>query len=231
MDRSSLKSYCEEPRGNDRQPAFLCWARNSALPNLVDLPCITPGPSGPWVCSSASRSGACYLAVSLLQLSTSKFTSLCCQAAADDLKRSSMAAFQSAQSPPPCLSPLVPYRCSHQVQVLGAAFRSIKGQAPISIKNFLKTYIPFRSLWSESQCNLEIPPPCEKCCPRHFSCVLWWWNELLNQILSSDSLFTFKKHLKTHLFLASIFYLNVVNVAFLVIELTYFILALMEDVV
>ena len=82
-------------------------------------------------------------------------------------------------------------------------YKSLNGLAPPYLKELLKPYTPNRSLRSSSKGLLESPRTVSTATygERAFSISApKLWNGLPQQIRNAESLATFKKLLKTHLF-------------------------------
>ncbi len=91
-------------------------------------------------------------------------------------------------------------RIKFKTQML--AYRTTTGSAPAYFYSLLRIYIPSRSLRSASERRLVVPSQRgSKSLSRTFSfTVPGWWNDLPTPIRNADSLTTFKRWLKTHLF-------------------------------
>ncbi|KAJ8405788.1 hypothetical protein AAFF_G00312250, partial [Aldrovandia affinis] len=86
-------------------------------------------------------------------------------------------------------------------KTLVLAYQAVKGSAPTYLKIF-KPYTPARPLRSATSGCLA-PPPLRTCASRsRLLSVLapQWWNDLPVEVRTAETLATFKRRLKTHLF-------------------------------
>ena len=90
-----------------------------------------------------------------------------------------------------------------QYKLLLYVHKSLNGLSPVYLKELIKLYAPSRSLRSESALQLEVPRTRTKTYgERRFdkaAAVLW--NNIPDCLRKADSILTFKKSLKTHLFI------------------------------
>ena len=87
-------------------------------------------------------------------------------------------------------------------KTLVLAYQAIKGSAPAYIQQFIRPYTPARPLRSATSGRLA--PPARHTCTAHswLLSVLAprWWNDLPVDVRTAETLSTFKRRLKTHLF-------------------------------
>ena len=98
----------------------------------------------------------------------------------------------------------LPVKYRVQFKILVYAFKALNCQAPAYIQDMIKVYIPTRSLRSENAMTLVVPRVRtvtygNRCF--HYAAPSLW-NALPIRIREAKTLYTFKKHLKTHLFSA-----------------------------
>ncbi|KAJ8375001.1 hypothetical protein SKAU_G00055810 [Synaphobranchus kaupii] len=86
-------------------------------------------------------------------------------------------------------------------KTLVLAFQAVQGSAPPYLQKLIRPYTPARSLRSASSGRL-VPPPLHTSTRSRCLSVLAprWWNELPVEVRTTESLTTFKRRLKTHLF-------------------------------
>ncbi|CAM4606685.1 unnamed protein product [Leuciscus chuanchicus] len=96
----------------------------------------------------------------------------------------------------------LPLAARIKFKALTLAYRSITGSAPSYFHSLLRVYIPTRHLRSVNERRLVVPSQkATKSLSRTFSfTVPCWWNALPTLIRNAESLTTFKRQLKTHLF-------------------------------
>ncbi len=96
----------------------------------------------------------------------------------------------------------LPIAARIKFKALMFAYRTISGSAPLYLNSLLQTYMPSRSLHSASEQCITVPSQRgTKSLSQTFSfTVPIWWNDLPNSIRAAESLPSFKKRLKTHLF-------------------------------
>ncbi|CAM4660290.1 unnamed protein product [Leuciscus chuanchicus] len=96
----------------------------------------------------------------------------------------------------------LPLSARIKFKALTLAYRSITGSAPSYFHSLLRVYIPTRHLRSVNERRLVVPSQkATKSLSRTFSfTVPFWWNALPTLIRNAESLTTFKRQLKTHLF-------------------------------
>ncbi|KAJ8399422.1 hypothetical protein AAFF_G00411340, partial [Aldrovandia affinis] len=87
-------------------------------------------------------------------------------------------------------------------KTLVLAYQAVKGSAPTYLLKIFKPYTPARPLRSATSGRLA-PPPLRTCAS--WSCLLSvlaprWWNDLPVEVRTAETLATFKRRLKTHLF-------------------------------
>ena len=88
------------------------------------------------------------------------------------------------------------------LQTLVLAYQAIKGSAPAYIQQLIRPYTPTRPLRSATSGRLA-PPARHTCTARsRLLSVLAprWWNDLPVDVRTAETLSTFKRRLKTHLF-------------------------------
>jgi len=92
-------------------------------------------------------------------------------------------------------------------KILFCTFKVVKGLAPSYLSELLEAYVPMRMLRSSTQLHLLEPKFNLKPYGSHaFSvCAPRLWNSLPLEIRKCDSIDTFKRKLKTHLFRRSYF--------------------------
>ncbi|KAL2086181.1 hypothetical protein ACEWY4_017240 [Coilia grayii] len=92
-------------------------------------------------------------------------------------------------------------RIKHKALTL--AYKTISGSAPAYLKEILRPYVPARELRSSNTNRLAVPPAQSKRYQaKLFSVIVpQWWNKLPEATRLASSLSTFKKHVKTLLFL------------------------------
>ncbi|CAM4511130.1 unnamed protein product [Leuciscus chuanchicus] len=97
----------------------------------------------------------------------------------------------------------LPLAARIKFKALTLAYRTITGSAPSYFHSLLRVYIPTRHLRSVNERRLVVPSQkATKSLSRTFSfTVPCWWNALPTLIRNAESLTTFKKQLKTNLFL------------------------------
>ena len=87
-------------------------------------------------------------------------------------------------------------------KTLVLAYQAIKGSAPAYIQQLIRPYTPARPLRSTTSGCL--PPPARHTCTAHsrlFSVLApRWWNDLPVDFRTAETVSTFKRRLKTHLF-------------------------------
>ena len=87
-------------------------------------------------------------------------------------------------------------------KTLVLAYQAIKGSAPAYIQQLIRPYTPTRPLRSATS-GLLAPPAHYTCTARsRLLSVLAtrWWNDLPVDVRTAETLSTFKRRLKTHLF-------------------------------
>ncbi|KAI2653843.1 putative RNA-directed DNA polymerase from transposon BS [Labeo rohita] len=96
----------------------------------------------------------------------------------------------------------LPVAAHIKFKTLMLAYRTATGSAPAYLHSLLPIYTPSRSLRSTSEQRLVVPSQRgTKSLSRTFSyTVPGWWNDLPTAIRNANSLTTFKRLLKTHLF-------------------------------
>ena len=96
----------------------------------------------------------------------------------------------------------LPLAARIKFKALTLAYRSITGSAPYYFHSLLRVYIPTRRLRSINERRLVVPSQrATKSLSRTFSFTApCWWNALPGLIRNAESLATFQKQLKTHLF-------------------------------
>ncbi len=96
----------------------------------------------------------------------------------------------------------LPIAARIKFKALMFAYRTTSGSSPLYLNSLFHTYMPSRSLRSESERSIIVP--CQrdtKSLSQTFSLTVpIWWNDLPNSIRAAESLPIFKKWLKTHLF-------------------------------
>ena len=93
----------------------------------------------------------------------------------------------------------VKYRIIFKVVLL--TFKALHGMAPNYLKTLLQSYMPSRSLISETGNLLIMPKACRKLgCHTFAYAAPKLWNELHVNIRTTTSLVSFRSSLKTHLF-------------------------------
>ncbi|XP_062415699.1 uncharacterized protein LOC134107832 [Pungitius pungitius] len=97
----------------------------------------------------------------------------------------------------------LPVAARIQFKTLVLTYHAVNGSGPVYIQDMVKPYIPTRTLRSVSA-KLLVPPSLrEKHSARsRLFAVLAprWWNELSDEIRTAESLYIFRRKLKTHLF-------------------------------
>ena len=94
----------------------------------------------------------------------------------------------------------VEFRC--QYKLLLYTFKILTGRAPVYLQELLTVYSPSRTLRSENSMTIVAPKVRtktygERCLAKSASTL---WNSLPAKIRHEQSIFSFKKQLKTHLF-------------------------------
>lgn len=93
----------------------------------------------------------------------------------------------------------VSYRIDFKILLL--VFKALHDEGPIYIKELLIPYVPARSLRSQTAQNLVVPRINSVAGERSFGfSAPSLWNCLPSSVKNSDSVYTFKKSLKTHFF-------------------------------
>jgi hypothetical protein len=89
-----------------------------------------------------------------------------------------------------------------QYKILLLTFKSQHGKAPLYLAELIHLYVPARSLRSGQQSQLDQPKSTmKKYGDRAFSvCGPKLWNNLPSEIKNAESVDSFKRLLKTHLF-------------------------------
>ncbi len=88
-----------------------------------------------------------------------------------------------------------------EFKILLLVFKCLHGTAPIYLSNLLNKYTPVRSLRTSNRNLLVVPKTRIKIGESAFSYFgPNLWNSLPDNLRAIDSLCTFKKYLKTHLF-------------------------------
>ncbi|XP_059186272.1 uncharacterized protein LOC131969129 [Centropristis striata] len=99
----------------------------------------------------------------------------------------------------------LPVAARIRFKTLALAYSAANGSGPTYIQDLVKLYTPARPLRSASAKQLATPTLCGstrlKTTSRLFSVLApKWWNELPTDIRTSDSLYIFRRRLKTYLF-------------------------------
>ncbi|XP_062422208.1 LOW QUALITY PROTEIN: uncharacterized protein LOC134132996 [Pungitius pungitius] len=97
----------------------------------------------------------------------------------------------------------LPVAARIQFKTLVLTYHAVNGSGPVYIQDMVKPYIPTRTLRSASAKRLVPPSLREKHSTRlRLFAVLAprWWNELSDDIRTAESLYIFRRKLKTHLF-------------------------------
>ena len=96
----------------------------------------------------------------------------------------------------------LPVAARIKFKALLLAYKTVTKMAPAYLDSLIQVYTPSRSLRSACERRLVLPAQhgSKSLARLFFSVVPKWWNELPNSIRSAESLSTFKRCLKTHLF-------------------------------
>lgn len=96
----------------------------------------------------------------------------------------------------------LPVAARIKFKALLLAYKTVTKMAPAYLDSLIQVYTPSRPLRSACERRLVLPAQhgSKSLARLFFSVVPKWWNELPNSIRSAESLSTFKRCLKTHLF-------------------------------
>ncbi|XP_061107291.1 uncharacterized protein LOC133134834, partial [Conger conger] len=96
----------------------------------------------------------------------------------------------------------LPVMARIKFKTLVLAFQAVKGSSPAYLQKIIRPYTPARPLRSASTGRLAPPPLRTSTSRSRLLSVLAprWWNELPVEVRTIESLPTFKRKLKTHLF-------------------------------
>ena len=87
-------------------------------------------------------------------------------------------------------------------KVLTLTYHGLHGMAPAYITDFLQWYVPGRALRSTDELRLQVPRHNSDYGARRFGVAApRLWNSLPMTLKSAESLLSFKRLLKTHLFI------------------------------
>ena len=93
----------------------------------------------------------------------------------------------------------VQYRIQYKILLL--VFKCVHGEGPVYLSSLLQRYQPSRALRSANQLLLREKPSHKRYGDRAFSVAgPKLWNRLPSELQNSDTVKSFKKSLKTHLF-------------------------------
>ncbi len=97
----------------------------------------------------------------------------------------------------------LPISARIKFKALMFAYKTTSGSAPLYLNSVLQTYVPARSFRSASERRIIVPSQRgTKSLSQTFTLTVpIWWNDLPNSIPAAESLDSFKKRLKTHLFI------------------------------
>ncbi len=96
----------------------------------------------------------------------------------------------------------LPIAACIKFKALMFAYRTTSASAPLYLNSVLQTHVPSRILRSARERRIIVPSQRgTKPLSQTFSLTVpSWWNDLPNSIRAVESLASFKKQLKTHLF-------------------------------